>query len=109
LANVTTTVTREDHNKTTEVALGGQLVIALEENPTTGFVWAVEERDPGVLELESSQCAAAEGASIGRGCQRRFAYRAIKTGRVELRFKLWRPWEGDRSVVDQFATVIRVE
>jgi hypothetical protein len=36
------------------------------------------------------------------------SFRAVATGNVELRLKLWRQWEGDKSIVDRFAATVRV-
>jgi inhibitor of cysteine peptidase len=102
------TLTREDNDKTIEVHAGDSIVVRLPENPTTGFAWAIDRADDEVLRLQSSEYSPAAGVGVGGGGQRNLTFKAIRPGTVTLRLKLWRDWEGDKSVTDRFTTTIRV-
>jgi len=97
---------REQNGETVKLHPGDSLVVSLPDNPTTGFRWTVESFDSGVLEACKEDYSTASTA-VGGGGERRFCFRAISTGSTVLTLKLWRSWEGDRSVRARFqATVI---
>ena len=98
-------LTQDDKNKTFELATGESVVLSLQENPTTGYVWAVTGYED-VLALQESDYAPASSA-IGSHGTRRFSFVAKKPGAVMLRFKLWREWEGDASIIESFNINIR--
>lgn len=105
---VVRTLTRTDGGSRIEVRVGDVVVVRLPENPSTGFVWSSETAGGDALEPVRSEYLPAADASVGGGGQRSLSFRAVATGTVELRLKLWREWEGDKSIVDRFAATVRV-
>ena len=103
-----TTLTRGDNDKTVEVQPGDSIVVRLPENPTTGFAWAIDKANDDVLRLQSSEYSPGAGAGVGGGGHRSLSFQAIRAGTVGLQLKLWRDWEGDKSVTDRFTATIRV-
>src|SRR5262245_61588012 len=102
------TLTRGDNGKTIEVQAGDSVVVRLDENPTTGFIWAIDQDNDDILPLRHSDYTMAPGAGIGGGGQRTLTFQAQKAGTVSLQLKLWREWEGDQSITERFFVTIQV-
>jgi inhibitor of cysteine peptidase len=105
---VVATLTRGDNDKSIDVHVGDSIVVRLPENPTTGFAWSIDKADAHVLRLQSSRYSPAARGAVGGGGQRSLRFKAITAGTVRLQLKLWREWEGGKSVADRFAATIRV-
>lgn len=88
------TLTNADAGRTVSVNSGDTIVVRLEENPTTGYVWKVEELDSQILQLVSEDYEAA-GSGIGGGGQRKLVFKAIGAGQSSLKLKCLRQWEPD--------------
>lgn len=80
-----------------DVAAGDVLAIRLKENATTGYRWTFETGDG--LTMEESTCV---GAAPGAGSQHEFRLRAARAGKRQLRWKHWREWQGEDSVIGRF-------
>ena len=104
----TITLTRTDHGRSIEAQVGDRITVSLEENPTTGFRWAVDKNDDDVVALSSSEYAAAPRSRVGGGGQRVVTFEVRKTGDSAIQLKLWRAWEGDQSITQRFAVTLRV-
>jgi inhibitor of cysteine peptidase len=101
-------LTRVDSGKTFEVHSDDMIVTRLPENPTTGYRWAIDEIDEEALKLEESGFALISGADIGGTGERRLSFKAKRTGTTHVELKLWREWEGDKSVSDHYDFTIHV-
>jgi inhibitor of cysteine peptidase len=105
----TITLTGPAKDQHSTIGRNDVVVIKLQENPTTGYRWAVEAIDDDVLKLEGSDFSAAPDTGVGGGGQRTFTFtprKAGATGRVRL--KLAREWEADRSGIDHYELTITV-
>jgi inhibitor of cysteine peptidase len=108
-ANQTVSLTGADRGKSARVRPNDVVTIRLNENPTTGYRWTVDKVDHDVLRLEGSDFNPTPGGGIGGGGEHTFRFRArteAATGSVQL--KLWREWEGDRSIIERFDVIIDV-
>jgi len=105
---VVKTLTRTDGGSSIELRVGDVVAVRLAENPSTGFVWSTESAGGDVLQLVASEYLPTAEGRVGGGGQRSLSFRAVATGNAELRLKLWREWEGDKSIVDRFAATVRV-
>jgi inhibitor of cysteine peptidase len=103
----TVTLTQSENGATVEVPAGGTVVIRLEENPTTGFRWAIDSVDQQVLKLQSDDYSGS-GGGAGAGGLRTFTLGTVAAGTTHIQLKLWREWEGDASITQRFAATIRV-
>ena len=99
---------RSDNGKTIPICVDDTVVIRLDENPTTGYQWAIEERDEAEVALQSADYTRSRSAGVGGGGQRIWTFRAKRTGVVTLQLKLWRAWEGDPSIVERFTITLQV-
>jgi len=79
------------------VSVAVPFIVALQENPTTGYRWDFEA-DPG-LEITASSYSFDPGGGIGGGGVRQVIARADRAGSFMLRGKLWRSWAGDASII----------
>jgi len=104
----TVTLTRPDNGKSIQLCADDNLVIRLDENPTTGYQWAIGKYDAEVVTLQSAEYVRSRSAVMGGGGQRIWTFKAQKTGVAPLQLKLWRAWEGDASIVEWFRVTIQV-
>jgi inhibitor of cysteine peptidase len=103
-----------EQDKTLNISVGKRFVIRLDENPTTGYVWAIDGKTE-LLGLQSSDYETDASPNeqgkvlVGRGGQRSFTFVAQKSGTVTLKLKQWRSWEGDASIVDTFSIPVQIK
>lgn len=95
-----------DDGRSCLLSVGELVVVELAENPTTGFQWSLEA-DEGVR-LQASEYVQDPGGAIGGGGRRRFPMVIYQPGAFSIRAKLWRSWEGDRSICARFGLVFQV-
>jgi len=78
---------------TIETAVGRDIVIALESNPTTGYAWRVAGRvDLAVVALISSDYEPSSSSVLGAGGQQLWTFRAVGLGSTVIKFDYGRPW-----------------
>ena len=98
-------LSEQDAGRTVEMHVGNVVTIRLQENPTTGYRWAVETA--GGLERVSDRFD--PDSAIGAAGIRSFEFRPPHAGSYELRLKHWRAWEGEGSVRNRFRVNINVQ
>ena len=81
------TLTRTDNGKSITMQVNDLLLLSLDENPTTGFQWALDG---------------------GGGGQRVLTFKAQRAGIGQLKLKLWREWQGEPSIVERFTVTLQV-
>ncbi len=103
-----------EQDKTLNISVGKRFVIRLDENPTTGYVWAIDGQTE-LLMLQSSDYETDAQPNeqgkvlVGHGGKRTFTFVAQKSGTATLKLKQWRPWEGDASIVDTFSILVQIK
>ena len=103
-------LTDSDNGTTVTVQAGDLVIVRISENPTTGYVWAIEPAASQLLVLQSSDYLPATTEPIaGSGGERSFTFQAVQSGITEIQLKLWRVWVGDSSVVQRYAVTIHVQ
>jgi inhibitor of cysteine peptidase len=103
----TLTLTPAQSGQPVQVEQGTGVAIRLPENPTTGYRWSHDVNDEAFV-VESTGSSPSPGGGIGSGGERTFMLQAKATGTFHLRFKLWREWEGDKSVIQRVDFPIQV-
>jgi inhibitor of cysteine peptidase len=86
-------VTGSDSGKTVEMNIGGYLDLVLEGNPTTGYTWDAASKMSPVLKQAKEPEFKPKSKLIGSGGEFIFHYKAVKSGKTELKFAYHRPWE----------------
>ena len=83
--------------KTISTNVNGEFVIALDSNPTTGYVW-MESYDASMLKLVENKYETgkkAEHDTVGTGGTYFYRFKALKPGETEITLTYKRPWETD--------------
>lgn len=101
-----TLLTRQHHGQTVAAAVGSQLVVQLDESPTTGYTWSPVKAG-GALALASADFTPAAPGSVGGGGQRRLCFDVRQPGVHGLELLLMRPWEGADAAVDRFTVTVQ--
>jgi inhibitor of cysteine peptidase len=76
--------------------IGEELVVRLQENPTTGYRWQFSQSGPGGLEqVEDTfgQASGGEAGAPGAGGRRILRFVGKQRGRVRVEARLGRSWE----------------
>jgi inhibitor of cysteine peptidase len=102
------TITAADAARSIHLNVGEELVLKLENNPSTGYSWFLNEaKHPGLVSL-GKPTYTDQASMPGAGGIEWWNFRAVDRGVQSLRFEYRRPWEKKPPVkrVD-FLVVIR--
>lgn len=98
----TTEVTFTEDGSRIDVAVGGEFVIVLESNPTTGFAWALAaELDAAVLELVDDVYVAPESDLVGAPGRQELTFRAVGDGSTFVQLWYVRPFDDPPEPADR--------
>jgi inhibitor of cysteine peptidase len=104
-----TLIDARDKREAVSIDLGDTIYVRVEENPTTGYRWSVDEFDADLLQQEGSDFKLPPDAGVGAAGQRTFTFRATRRGRGRMALKLWREWQGPTSVIDRRDITVTVD
>ena len=104
---MTRIVTETDNGTVAELHVGGEVALRLPENASTGYRWTVEAADADRVDVRRGESLLMSGA-VGSGGEMQWIIRAKAAGTAQVRLKLWRHWEGDRSVRGRFELTLRI-
>lgn len=93
-------LTEADNGRTVDLKVGETLEVTLPENATTGYRWAVDRLDPGIVEAHESKPIYPSGPTGSAG-EVTFSFKAGKAGSGEVSLN-WRHFEGDSSITQRF-------
>jgi inhibitor of cysteine peptidase len=96
------------NGKTVVLQLGQSLELRLDENPTTGYRWSLENINPEVIGLEQDHYNSPETSAIGAGGQHLWEFRGLARGQGIVRLKHWQSWSGEASITETFEITIVV-
>lgn len=96
-----------DNGGTILLRAGQTMTLRLPENPSTGYRWSLEPYDEAMIAVEDGPFRARAGA-VGAGGETSWNVTAKSPGTTTLGLKLWRPWEGDASIVRRFGATLRI-
>ncbi|VBB07591.1 proteinase inhibitor i42 chagasin [Lucifera butyrica] len=100
-------VFESDYGQIIILPMDATLRVFLEEKPSTGYRWQVEGRS-NCLKMVSHEFLAKSDPAIGAGGTAVFYFKPVKPGYCSLSLKLWRSWEGDKSIIKQFQIAVSV-
>lgn len=92
-----------------EVEAGGVLVVSLESNPTTGYIWQISEVDPAILSQQGEGEFEPESSLTGAGGIETFRFKALATGEGVLTLDYRRPWEEGVDPLEIFSITVVVK
>ena len=87
---------------------GDVLSVRLDETPTSGYRWELDDHDAAVLAPEGDDFRPASGSTMGGGGTRQFRFKVIGSGTSPLKLVRRRPWDAD-SVAETFEATIEAE
>jgi inhibitor of cysteine peptidase len=93
-------LTREQDGETVKLERGGEVLLSLPENPTTGYRWTFVT--DGLDLVEDTYVGQAEGATGGGG-KRQVRLVMTRVGAASVSATLQRSWEGTTQAVDRCA------
>jgi inhibitor of cysteine peptidase len=102
-------LTDGDAGSTQALAVGQQLKVTLEANPTTGYQWALDGELPAQLEQKGAPVYSAESGAIGAGGTEVWTFVGKAAGDGELKLKYWRSFESTVPPVKSFAVNVGVK
>lgn len=98
-----------DHH---QVALGsGKVSIALDSHGGTGYSWFIEIDDNDHVRLldKGTQVLSADPQRVGGAVQSWWKLEIVDSQQADVRFRLYRPWEGKDSAVQHCVAHIVVK
>ena len=96
------TITAAQTGSTISARVGDMIAVVLPEVPTSGYRWSLENSSDDELEPVDSAFHPSEGSGLDGGGTRVFRFEVRGKGRAHIRLKLWRAWEGERSIRERF-------
>lgn len=101
-------IDQNQKNGTFHVKMDDIILITLNENPTTGYRWKLDESDEKIIHMEDSKYFISSHNGVGSGGTRTFIFRPHSLGKAKVQLSLQREWEKNVSPVDQFVVFIGV-
>jgi inhibitor of cysteine peptidase len=100
-------LTEHDQGREISAPLGETITLRLQENPTTGYRWALDSA--GQLQtVQNIFIPPDTGQPVGAGGTRVLQFKAARLGSHIIRLRLCRPWEGAGSALQHFNAAIVV-
>lgn len=111
LAACSSTVKLDQSNdgQTINLNTGQKLVIALEDNPTTGYNWEVGEIDGSIIEQVGEADFKADSVLIGSGGVVTLTFTGVAPGEAHLKLVYHKSWEADVAPLEEFNITIHVK
>jgi inhibitor of cysteine peptidase len=104
-------LTGADDGAVIQLALGGQLIVALASNLTTGFSWSVGEDSDAGLVLQGEPRYAPAGSTspvVGAGGTEVFSFKAQEPGTSHLILEYKRPFEPGVAPEQTFGVTVEI-
>ena len=86
-----------EHQTVHRMRLEEPIIIVLEENPTTGYVWEPEESDAFTY-AEDIYLPQEDGVLAGGSRKHQFVFLPVGVGSFTIKFNLQRPWDSQESI-----------
>ena len=105
------TFTRENNGEEYFLLRGEPFRLILPENPTTGYMWIIEEpTSENIVLVRQEYFPRNFGFPImGGGGFRNMIFETLEEGRAELVIRLRRPWSPEEEFVDLFTLYLEIE
>jgi inhibitor of cysteine peptidase len=86
-----------DAGTTREVAVGDELVVILDEIPTSGYRWAFESFDNSILAARDDSFEPPEPGRLGAFGRHRFRFAVVGAGSTALTLARRRSWDAEAA------------
>lgn len=104
-------MTEADNGSRQKIAVGQELRVTLESNPSTGYHWDIDGALPAQLEqIGSSEYTQGGGPGMtGAPGTEAWTFKGRTTGEAQLKMKYWRTFEPTATPAETFAVDVTVE
>ena len=92
-----------------QAEVGDKIRVNLCSNPTTGFEWAYQMSNEGVLQEEDHDFEESDGDALGAAGIELWTFEAIEKGTTEVSMEYSQPWEGGLKAEWTYTITITVE
>jgi len=99
--------TKKDHGRTVTAREGDIIVVRVDENPTTGYIWEMVSALNSLNPVESVYTESSDPA-MGSGGKREMHFVAEGRGPQEISLQLRRPWEPPEKAVDHLRVSVLI-
>ena len=98
-----------DCGSSVDLNTGDALVLDMDGNPTTGYVWEVESSDPAVIKSAGEPEFNADSTAVGAGGTVTFRFTAVAKGQATLKLTYHRPFEKNVPALKSCEVTINVK
>ena len=93
-----------------KVVAGNMIRIELEQAGATGYTWEINNLDTKHFEVVSAKTPEPPEKTeiVGAPVKKTWFIRTKEKGKSELKFNLFRPWEGQEKSADTFVVKVRI-
>ena len=92
------------------VSLTQQMIVELDESPSTGYCWYFSVSNPSVIDLEYKRIFNFNKPNIIGGSQQIiWRFKCLKLGESKIHFSYYKSWNRDHPPLDEYIYIIKVE
>ena len=102
-------VEKEDAGRTVVLSPGGELVVVLQGNLSTGYQWEVASIDKNVLRQSARPVFEPYSSNDGSPGNFTMRYQGVKPGETTLKLIYRRPFEPDEPPAGSYEITVRVQ
>ncbi len=103
-------LTATDNGSQISLKEGGQVVITLDGNPSTGYTWEAQALDTTIFkQVGEATFVSSDPGLVGAGGSLTLTFSVLKAGTAPLTLVYHRPWEAGVDPVDTFSVTITVK
>ena len=106
----TVTLTGANNGGKVEVQDGGQIIIRLEGNPSTGYTWEAKDLDTSLFNQAGDPVFSSSSPGlVGSGGTLTLTFNALKAGSSQLILIYHRPWEIGVDPTNTFTVTVTIK
>ena len=102
-------LTMADNGTNRDIGVGGQIIVELNGNPSTGYTWEAKDLDVGILQQVGTGFKSSNPGMVGAGGTLTLTFKALKAGVTTLTLVYHRPWEKDVKPLSTFVVTITIK
>lgn len=99
----------DDDGGKLKVSLKDRLIINLAQLGGAGYDWEKDDFDPDYFLEKSPQNSAPKGVGVGGSSVKTFIFEPKKKGATRIKLKHRRPWDPDKSTINEFNIAVQIE
>jgi inhibitor of cysteine peptidase len=104
------TLTGTNNGGKVDVQAGGQIIIKLDANPSTGYTWEVKDLDAALFkQLGDPVFSSSSPGLVGSGGTLTLTFNTLKAGTSQLTLIYHRPWETGVDPINTFTVTVTVK